>query len=81
MSVTLELTEAEEALLRARARAEGVSEAEFLLRLFRGLVSEGVTERLDFPKINTGGFTEAAMKLDMRKSGWWEELEDEADSS
>lgn len=31
----------------------------------------------DFPHIDTGGFTEAAMKLDRTKNGWWEEMEDE----
>lgn len=78
MSVTLELTEADEALLRERARAQGVSEVEFLLRLLRDSardVAEPVSKRFDFPRLNTGGFTEAAMKLDTTKNGWWEELE------
>lgn len=81
MSVTLELSEADEALLKERARAEGVTEAEYLLRLLRGVASEAQSRRFDFPTIDTGGFTEAALKLDMRKSRWWEELEDEEDAA
>lgn len=77
MRMTLELAEADEALLRRLAQAQGVSEAEYLLGLLRKTNSIPPTQRSDFPRINTGGFTEAAMKLDMRKSGWWEELEDE----
>ena len=78
MSLTLELTEAEAAILREQANAEGVSEAEFLLQLFRASTrqrAEAATKRFDFPRLNTGGFTEAAMKLDTTKNGWWEELE------
>lgn len=81
MSVTLELTEADEALLRERATAEGVSEAEYLLGLLRTTEPKERKWRFDISHINTGGFTDAARRLDTTKNGWWEELEDETRSS
>lgn len=76
MSVTVELTNADEALLRERAAAAGLSESEYLLRLLHESGATPSAKRFDFPHIRFQ-FTEAAMKLDRTKNGWWEELEDD----
>ena len=47
-------------------------------------IEEEMTKRLrrtlgpNLTTFKAGGWTEAASKLDWRKNGWWEELEDDA---